>query len=1095
MMPSLLELHNKYKSQNAPATKPKIGMGDLRKVELPSLPETISELRQRDDEEDALKDHISAANQYIANKQWEEARRPQLDPLGIVQGPVDDPEMTPWGRPSNLDTSAPDWQDEHYQKTPYTEAQKLLIQPALEKARPYVYSGAQEASGGILPGFEQVYGRGQKPSEVAIGKILGGLGSLPNTIRNTLGIEPPQITKDVIGPKVYSSQEGGASGLLPDFEKVYNREQTTGEKLLKFGGEFIPIGGLMKGASGTVARTGLKSPKLVRPAEAALAGGVYEGGKAIGEGKPLEEVAKDTAIGAVAWPAADLGLGLAFKGISKTGRYVGGKLGVKPTIEPPKITEMKKEAAEEGFDQGRERGQQNQGIDVTKLKDISEPSTQIRDIDRNFKEVYGPQYDQIRREILNQFDDSKKANIEFQETWVNKLRDEVVDRLGIKKGSKLSELVQKYGEGGTRYIKRQEGGNIEVFEPFTLEDLQKAAPKDWRKVVEADQWFRKAYDELIDLVNAEKEKIYPGARAAVEKIQAKISDLKDPLKWSKEAQDQAVHEIEWELKMIRESPRRRSDDETLLMQSLENKIQRIKQDSRYDSEARLAKIGDLEKESATLMRRYNVPKRSDYYRHFQELEGFEGIKNLFDTPANIDPHLEGTSAFTNPKSRWAGIFQQRGLGEYKQDAVGGFLNYLQPASYAIHIDPHISKFLNLKGELADSTAASGRLNNFIRFLDQYSRDLAGNTNPLDRWLQDTIKGGRKTFKIINAVNSRIKANVILGNASTMVAQVANIPQGIAFAKQHSAEGMSRAVRAIFKDDPAMAASGFLKERYGDQMYHQFDTKLLDNARNFAAWVMSTADRIGTTFIWQSSYAKGIAQKVADPIRFADLNTRRLVAGRGIGEVPLIQKSKVFQLVAPFQLEVGNLWHVMKDQVNEKDFGGLAMLLVANWLFNRGAEEVRGSPVVFDPIQAMIDAFEEKDTTPLQKAGRLGGEIVSNIPLGQTLTPLFMDEAQRRRYLGKEDPSRFGSGILLSKGIKDPLFKILPPFGGYQLEKTLKGANALRNKGVYENDILGGVVTDRGKKKYSVAPTLPNLPKGLLFGPGGLEETRKHYEKK
>lgn len=72
-----------------------------------------------------------------------------------------------------------------------------------------------------------------------------------------------------------------------------------------------------------------------------------------------------------------------------------------------------------------------------------------------------------------------------------------------------------------------------------------------------------------------------------------------------------------------------------------------------------------------------------------------------------------------------------------------------------------------------------KLNNFIEFLHDFFNDLAGKTNPLDRTAQKWIPGGRQTFRVINWMNSRVKANVMVGNASASLAQVFNVPQGMA----------------------------------------------------------------------------------------------------------------------------------------------------------------------------------------------------------------------------------------------------------------------------------------------------------------------------
>lgn len=623
----------------------------------------------------------------------------------------------------------------------------------------------------------------------------------------------------------------------------------------------------------------------------------------------------------------------------------------------------------------------NNGLDFSKLKDINGLQGYMSDIYRNTRDVFGEDFPTVKKAILDPFDKSKKEYVEMQEQWLNTLETDIVKGLGIKKGSELSKLVQDYGE-----------------KTISLEQLKQAEPKNWEKVVDADKWFRNAYDQLIDQVNASRAVVYP------------------------------------------------------------NNPERL------------------------------VPKRDDYYRHFRELDGLEGLRNMFDTPAGINPELVGTSDFTNPSSKWAGFMQKRGLGPYKSDAVGGFLNYLPSASYATKIDPNIPVFKEFSKSLKEGSGSTKNINHYIEFLEDFSRDLAGKTNFLDRPVQKII--GRKAFTGLQWLNNRVKKNAVLGNLGSTLAQIANVPNGIAFAKLYTAPGAIRTLRSTVVKNEAAEQSGFLKERFSGNMYQKFNTKLIEQPEKFAGWLMTASDKIGTSFIWNSAYEKGLAQNVTDPIKYADDATRNLVAGRGIGEVPLLQKSKVFQFIAPFQLEVANLWKVQKDFVKEKDFGALVTLYLGAWMFNKAMEEVRGSKIVFDPIDAIYDAFTDKDISGWEKGGRLAGEVLSNIPLGQTAASFYPEYGTknlptREDFFGDRDPNRFGSGLLVAKGVQDPLFKILPPFGGAQIQKTLKGLDALKKEAVYNQD--------GDKLKYPVETDPLNALKGLMFGQGGFRETKDFYE--
>jgi len=493
-----------------------------------------------------------------------------------------------------------------------------------------------------------------------------------------------------------------------------------------------------------------------------------------------------------------------------------------------------------------------------------------------------------------------------------------------------------------------------------------------------------------------------------------------------------------------------------------------------------------------------IPKRKDYYRHFQEMaQGFKGLKNIFDTPAMISSKLSGVSEFTKPKSKWLSFAQKRLGMDTTEDAVGGFIDYIKSASYATHIDPNIPKFRGLAEELAlktESGESTGKLNNFIEFLQDFSNDLSGKTNPIDRTFQKWVPGGRTTFRAINWLNNRVKANVILGNASSSLAQIFNVPQGIANAGLvNSTKGMGDSLASIFAKNQPMAKSNFIKERYAYNIYNKFDTSMLAKTKNFSAWMIGALDEVGTKYIWNSHYRKALADGIPDGVKYSDDITRKMVAGRGVGEVPLAQKSRVTQLIAPFQLEVGNLWHVMGDFVGEKAFGKLALLFVANHLFNKAAEKIRGSAVSFDPIQAMSDALQP-DQTPLQRGGRLAGEVLSNIPLGQTAAAAYPEYGMkaagielptRKKFFGREDPTRFGGGALFVKGLQDPLYKVLPAFGGGQIKKTISGAKLL-SKGYSE--------TPSDKIRFLKPESTIGKAKSVLFGEYGTPQAREYFDK-
>jgi hypothetical protein len=686
-----------------------------------------------------------------------------------------------------------------------------------------------------------------------------------------------------------------------------------------------------------------------------------------------------------------------------------------------------------------------EGLDInpSELRDISGRQAGWRDIWRNMRDTFGDKFPEIEKRILYPLEDAKAAWVDHQRALTDDLYTNVVDELGIKKGSRESELVQLYGEGGYRHwesapkseqsrqrwlanLERKYGRqNVEftgdgayVNESFDYNDLvNEVGAERAADIVQAENWFRQKYDELLDQVNAVRAQIYPGQQ--------------DKL----------------------------------------------------------------------------VPKRQDYFHHFREMEGVEGVINLFDTSAQISPELAGKSMYTRPKTKFAGFMQQRGMGKYKPDAVGGFLEYVPSATYAIHIDPQGAAFRQLENELVKTMDGNTGINKFLEYLKYYADDIQGKTNFFDRNWQ--FLTSRELFQGLVALNNRIKGNMVLGNAGTMVSQVFNMPQGIAFAKQYSAPGLTRYLSSLIKRmaDPEgfaatnpMAESRFLKERFSGDMYRRFATKPGEKAKNVAVIGMEDVDRFATEFIWSAAYEKALHTKgITDPVRYADYHARRLVAGRGVGEVPLMQKSKIVQLVAPFQVEVGNLLNVIGDMRVDKDWiGAFVALPLTLWLFNRGSEAVKGMPVALDPIEAVQEAIQialddTKDDKALRIFGRLAGEFLGNMPLGQTVAALYPEYGfkagdkqlpTRKEFFGREDPTRYGSGLLIARAIQDPLYKAVFPWGGAQAKKTVQGIDALRK---------GGSYTNKDQLRYPISTDPVNALKGVVFGPSGFRETDPYYE--
>jgi len=691
------------------------------------------------------------------------------------------------------------------------------------------------------------------------------------------------------------------------------------------------------------------------------------------------------------------------------------------------------------------------------IKDISGSFGQRNDIFETIEKTFGKD-SIVKQKIINPFLKSKGDAARLEITKEKEAYDEVVKKLGIRKGSPESAAVQWYGEK-VRVVKNltdpQTGKKVEnpTEVPYTLQMLKEDFPAKWENIVKADTFFRKNYDEMIDAINLKRAEVYPKAEENLLKISKRIEKVR----------------------------------------AAEGRYASL------DSGARLDLIKKLTLEQEHYMAGKIIPKRTDYYRHYKDMaEGFAALKNVFDTPSQIGSNLAGISQFTKPKSKWLSLAQQRGKGTYDADAVGGFLEYIPAASYAINIDPHIAKFRELADVLAEATDKSKNANNLIRTIREYSDHLAGKTNKWDRILED-MPGGRKGMSVLNWVNNRVKSNVILGNAGSALSQIANIPNGIAWIKdpESLSKGFYQTIKGITKETP-INGSNFITERYKGNALQPFNDRLIGQPKKLAEWILGNADAVGTRFIWNSAYEKALKTGSKDAMQEADDVTRMLVAGRGIGEIPLNQQRNITKILAPFTLEVQNAWKVQRKMVENKDFGGLIVLYVLSYGFNKGMESVKGNGVLFDPIQAIYDAATEEDISLTQRVGRVAGEVISNIPYGSTLATLYpeygiqfaegVETPTRKELFGRTDPTRFGSGLVSQQAITDPIFKLLPSWGGNQLKKTYDNAKSMQlvpnlnpvSENFMKKQDTSAAIKD-GKLRFPIDKTPENFIKGGLFG--------------
>ena len=313
-------------------------------------------------------------------------------------------------------------------------------------------------------------------------------------------------------------------------------------------------------------------------------------------------------------------------------------------------------------------------------------------------------------------------------------------------------------------------------------------------------------------------------------------------------------------------------------------------------------------------------------------------------------------------------------------------------------------------------------------------------------------------------------------------------------------------------------SPFLKERYGvEDAISRFDEGILQQPKKFAAWLMGFGDETASRMIWASAYEQAQRTGQTNPVQYADDITRRSVAGRGIGELPISQQSKALQLFTPFQVEVNNTWQLMKEQSKNgfKGARGLLLMFIASYLANGIAESLTGRRISIDPIDAIKSAIEGRDDdeswveTVKNAATNLTGEIASSIPMISALAPLTLgDEASP--LFGENDPTRFGTGNIGITAFLQPVIdaiqgkkpdmaefalNFVTPWGGRQIQRGLEAAENLGwIPGQAQETGIPGSYTDDGKLRFPVdSENISDVAKMFLFGQWATDEGQTYLE--
>ena len=414
-------------------------------------------------------------------------------------------------------------------------------------------------------------------------------------------------------------------------------------------------------------------------------------------------------------------------------------------------------------------------------------------------------------------------------------------------------------------------------------------------------------------------------------------------------------------------------------------------------------------------------------------------------------------------------------------------------------------------------------NSLINELTEYTNLVANKRSSYDRKWEENW--GRTTiYKLMGWAQKNISGNMIQYNLSSAASNTVALQQASAEINAIDfIHGFFDTVKALAKDDGFNNKSDFLTNRQGSDPVSRSGYEKFTAATD----AMKFSDMLVSGIIVRARYYENMRKhgmSETEALSEADSYANTVIAGRAKGEMPtrFAAKNPLTKSYTMFQLEVSNQLHnIFKDapeRILSRDGAwGLAKYitkyLFGAYLYNEIYEKIFGRRMALDPLGMIEEAYENFTGYRLPKTiGELNGEkeslyvgkgttysallatsdnLLEQLPffgsmLGGGRIPYAVAKPEIKNIydaITGEGDGKKKAGVIISDGVL-PLGYALNPFGGLnQLQKTVRGFNAVNN----------GVVTNTGGNvQYAVGQNPGNYVKGLLLGKSALPEARRYY---
>lgn len=432
------------------------------------------------------------------------------------------------------------------------------------------------------------------------------------------------------------------------------------------------------------------------------------------------------------------------------------------------------------------------------------------------------------------------------------------------------------------------------------------------------------------------------------------------------------------------------------------------------------------------------------------------------------------------------------------------------------------------------------LSNFVNELDEYTNLLANKKSKLDRTMEAMM--GRKAYMVMKAWEARGGANMIAGNLSSALTNFIPLTQaGAQLDKFSLIKGMAATLKAYKEDDGIVGMSTFLTNRRGSDPLVQ---TWVQRASKVMGTPMELIDGFTSDAIVRAAYFQNLKRGMseAEAMHQADVFASHVMADRSKGSMPTLFESKnpLFKAFTQFQLEVNNQFsEVFKDLPRGHRERGLAALtlvllkyFLGAFLFNEIYEYFVGRRAALDPIGILNDTvgdltgYElpnlvewgtnairgEETSFRTEKVGigeagtNLTSTLLGELPFsaGLTLVGIETDGGRIPASSAVPDLTALWDAATTEgwsaekrwKEIQDELNKlsyVIPPFGGNQAGKLIKGAKAFAKGGSYSVDAEGNDILQYPVYKNAPGDAIGNAVRMGIFGKSALPEAQDWVE--